>query len=88
MCSMPQKQPAASVALSAPSGTFMLPELDSGVKRRELEVKGRVKRWMMEFMVGKLIIAMRKMRNFVMGFRIADLSKIKDEIVMLGRNEI
>lgn len=72
MCSIPQKQPAASVAFSAPSGMFMLPELASGAKRIVDEVKGLVRRWKMEVMVGRAMRVARKMRNLVVDFRFAN----------------
>ncbi len=69
MCSTPQKQPAAIVAFSAPSGTdIVVAPPDSGVSRRVLEVNGRVKRAKMEDMVGRVMIVNRKMRSLVSGF--------------------
>lgn len=68
MCSIPQKHPAARVAFSAPSGMFMVVPPDSGVRRIVLEVKGRVKRWRIEFMLGRDMRRVRKMRSLVSGF--------------------
>jgi len=47
---------------------FMVVPPDSGVRRIVLEVKGRVKRWRMEFMVGRDMRRVRKMRSLVSGF--------------------
>lgn len=71
MCSMPQKHPAARVAFCAPSGTCMAVAAESGAKRRVLEVKGRVRRWKMDVMVGSVMIETMKMRKALKGFRLA-----------------
>lgn len=69
MCSIPQKQPAAIVALSAPSGKDIVVEPpDSGVRRIVLVVKGRVNLWKIDAMVGSAMMEIRNMRNFVNGF--------------------
>ena len=71
MCSIPQKHPAASVAFCAPSGTFIAVAFESGAKRRVLEVKGRVRRWKMDVMVGSETIETRRMIIAVSGFRLS-----------------
>lgn len=50
----------------------MLPELASGAKRIVDEVKGLVRRWKMEVMVGRAMRVARKMRNLVVDFRFAN----------------
>ena len=51
----------------------MLPVVDSGVNRRLVEEKGRVSRWSIVFMVGRVTIAIRKTRNFAIGFSLNDV---------------
>ena len=80
MCSMPQKHPAASVALSAPSGMFViLLELASGVKRIVDEVKGRVNRWKIEAMTGNVMRDIRKIKSLVMGFSLSIVDGVSEE---------
>lgn len=50
---------------------------DSGVKRIVLEVKGRVKRWRMDAMVGKATMEIRKMRSLVTGFSLMVVMFVK-----------
>jgi hypothetical protein len=83
MCSTPQKQPAAIVAFSAPSGRAIVVEPPaSGVRRMVLVVNGRVNRWKIDAMVGSVITEMRKIRNFVRGFR---LNEIDSARIVSGR---
>lgn len=49
----------------------MLPVVDSGVNLRLVEEKGRVSRWSIEFIVGRMMTAMRKIRNFVIDFSLS-----------------
>lgn len=70
MCSTPQKQPAATVAFSVPSGTETAP-VPSGPKRMVDEVKGRERRAKREFMIGGVAIAIAMRRISVRGFVVA-----------------
>jgi len=66
MCSTPQKQPAAMVAFSAPSG-IEIEALESGLRRREVEVvKGRMRRVRKVGMVAamrRMVMVMRRVRG-------------------------
>ena len=66
MCSTPQKQPAAMVAFSAPSGLEIEAEA-SGFKRREVEVvKGRmsrVRKFGMVAAMRRMIVVTRRVRG-------------------------
>jgi hypothetical protein len=70
MCSTPQKQPAATVAFSVPSGTETAPG-PSGPKRMVDDVKGRDRRAKSEFMIGGVRIATAMRMISVSGFVVA-----------------
>ena len=70
MCSTPQKQPAAKVAFSVPSGTDTAPG-PSGPKRMVDDVKGRDRRAKSEFMMGGVTIATAMRIISVSGFVVA-----------------
>lgn len=74
MCSTPQKQPAATVAFSVPSGTDTAPG-PSGPKRMVDDVKGRDRRAKSEFMMGGVMIATAMRTISVSGFVVAVKSK-------------
>lgn len=72
MCSMPQKHPAARMAVSAPSGTCIVVWAAwSGANRIEAELNGLVSFWKMEFMAKALTMPTIKIDNCVRGFTLA-----------------